>query len=99
MPLIGSANRDPQQFPDADHFDIGRSPNPHIAFGHGMHFCIGAPLARLEARVALTDLFSQLRDLRLAGGAGWEPRAALNVHGPASLPVQFEADAALVSGE
>lgn len=99
LPVIGSANRDAQQFPDADGFDIGRNPNPHIAFGQGMHFCVGAPLARLEARVALTDLFGRLRDLRLAAGNSWEPRAALNVHGPASLPVQFEADAAFVSRE
>ena len=99
LAVIGSANRDPQQFPDANRFDIGRNPNGHIAFGQGMHFCIGAPLARLEARIALTDLFSRLRSLRLTAGGSWEPRAALNVHGPASLPVEFEADAALVSRE
>jgi len=99
LPVIGSANRDPQQFPDPDRFDIARNPNPHIAFGQGMHFCIGAPLARMEARIALTDLFRRLRDLRLAPGEPWEPRAVLNVHGPASLPVEFEADAALVSRE
>src|SRR5204862_1257589 len=56
LPMIGSANRDPKQFPDAGRFDITRDPNPHIAFGHGIHACLGAPLARLEARIALTDL-------------------------------------------
>src|SRR5262249_35786801 len=55
LPMIGSANRDPRQFPDPGRFDIGRDPNPHIAFGHGLHACLGAPLARLEARVALAD--------------------------------------------
>jgi cytochrome P450 len=46
LPMIGSANRDTQQFPDAGRFDIARDPNPHIAFGHGIHSCLGAPLAR-----------------------------------------------------
>src|SRR5207302_5735975 len=54
LPLIGSANRDPKQFRDAGRFDITREPNPHIAFGHGIHACLGGPLARLEARIALT---------------------------------------------
>jgi cytochrome P450 len=55
LPMIGSANRDPKQFCDPNHFDITRDPNPHVAFGHGIHACLGAPLARLEARIALTD--------------------------------------------
>ncbi len=87
--LIGSANRDPKQFRDAGRFDVGRDPNPHIAFGHGIHFCIGAALSRLEARVALGDLLSRLKGVRLASDAPWEPRKALHVHGPARLPVCF----------
>jgi cytochrome P450 len=90
LAMIGSANRDPRQFPDASHFDVTRDPNPHLAFGLGPHFCLGAPLARLEARVALTDLLG-LKGLARAGAEPWEPRQAFHVHGPARLPVRFEA--------
>jgi cytochrome P450 len=93
--MVGSANRDPKRFPNAELFDIGRDPNPHIAFGHGIHFCIGAALARLEARVALTDLFSRMETIELASDEPWEPRKALHVHGPAHLPIRFTARAAL----
>jgi cytochrome P450 len=90
IPIAGAANRDPKVFAEPGRFDIGRSPNPHLAFGHGVHFCIGAPLARLEARVALQDLFSRLVNLELASAEPWEPRAALHVHGPSRLEVRFE---------
>jgi cytochrome P450 len=88
--VIGSANRDTKQFPDADRFDVKRDPNPHIAFGHGIHSCIGAPLARLEGRIALDDLL-ELRGLARADDVPWEPRESFHVHGPASLPVTFTA--------
>ncbi|XXX77279.1 cytochrome P450 [Sorangium sp. So ce134] len=90
LPVIGSANRDPQQIRDPGRFDIARDPNPHVGFGHGIHFCIGASLARLEARIALPDLLTRLRGLELASKEPWEPRKALIVHGPARLPVCFE---------
>jgi cytochrome P450 len=90
LPMIGSANRDPRQFADANRFDIMRDPNPHIAFGHGIHFCIGAPLSRLEARIGLTDLLERLEDVELASDEPWEPRQAFHVHGPNCLPIRFQ---------
>ncbi|HUE72302.1 MAG TPA: cytochrome P450 [Pirellulaceae bacterium] len=96
LPMIGSANRDERHFPAADQFDITRDPNPHIAFGHGVHFCLGATLARLEARIALTDLLARMDQIELASDAPWPPRRALNVHGPASLPIRLQTAKAAV---
>jgi cytochrome P450 len=90
--MMGSANRDPRQFPDADRFDIGRDPNPHVAFGHGIHFCLGAALSRMESKIALSDLLERFKNFELASDQPWEPRAALNVHGPTRLPIRFEVD-------
>ena len=86
---LGAANRDPAKFLHADRFDITRDPNPHLAFGHGIHFCIGAPLARLEAKIALTDLLERLTNLQLASDEPWEPRKGTHVHGPTRLPLRF----------
>jgi cytochrome P450 len=88
--MIGSANRDPTYFPDADRFDVTRSPNPHIAFGHGIHACLGAALARAEARVALPHLLSRLQRFEPATSEPWAPREALHVHGPAALPLRVK---------
>jgi len=60
---IGSANHDERVFADPERFDVRRSPNPHLAFGHGIHFCLGATLARLEARIALSVLADRLERL------------------------------------
>jgi cytochrome P450 PksS len=64
--LLASANRDESVFDRPDHLDLRRKPNPHVAFGVGSHLCLGAPLARLEGRVAFTSLLRELPDLRLA---------------------------------
>jgi cytochrome P450 len=90
LPIIGSANHDPKHFEDPGRFDVGRDPNPHVAFGHGIHFCLGAALSRLEARVALPDLLERLKGFELESREPWEPRQALHVHGPARLPIRFE---------
>lgn len=89
LAMIGSANRDPKQFPAPNRFDITRDPNPHIAFGHGLHFCLGAALARVEARIALSDLLTRLKNIEPASTDPWEPRRGLHVHGPTHLPIRF----------
>jgi cytochrome P450 len=61
---IAAANRDVRQFTDPDVFDVSRDPNPQIGFGRGIHFCVGAPLARLEGRVALNILLDRFPNLR-----------------------------------
>ncbi|MEO5312805.1 cytochrome P450 [Pseudarthrobacter sp. CC12] len=89
---IGSANRDGQQFLAAAEFDIDRSPNRHLAFGHGIHFCLGAPLARLEARIALEALLTRLPGLSLAPGAELERMESSIVYGLKELPVTWQRD-------
>ena len=87
LAMIGSANRDPARFAAPNVFNMDREPNEHIAFGVGRHFCLGAPLARLEARVALGDFLSRFGSFEMTGP--WEPRKGLHVLGPARLPIRF----------
>jgi pimeloyl-[acyl-carrier protein] synthase len=87
-PLFGAANRDPARFPNPDVLDITRDPNPHIAFGSGIHFCLGAPLARMEGQIAFATLACRLPNLTLVD----EKPAYRNMHlfrGLAELPVTF----------
>jgi cytochrome P450 len=86
---IGSANRDEAQFPNADSFDIRRTPNRHLAFGHGIHFCLGAPLARLEARIALTMLLERFYEIKRVPGVTLEATGSDLVYGVKHLPVTF----------
>jgi cytochrome P450 len=85
MLLIGSANRDAEQFPDPDRFDVERSPNNHLGFGFGIHHCLGAPLARMEAQVALATLVERAPALALAGEVTYKPNVVLR--GMEALPV------------
>jgi cytochrome P450 len=86
---IGSANRDESKFAKADEFEITRTPNPHIAFGNGIHFCLGAPLARLEARVVLAAILERMPGLARANDGPLEPVEGFIVHGVKSLSLRF----------
>jgi cytochrome P450 len=88
---IGSANRDERQFERPELFDVGRTPNRHLAFGHGIHFCLGAPLARLEARIALQSVLERLPGLALTPGAHLERMDSTIVYGVKELPVSWQA--------
>jgi cytochrome P450 len=83
--VLGAANRDPERFAHADDLDVARHPNPHLAFGQGPHFCLGAALSRREAQIAVPALLEHVRDLRLAAAPHWRPTAVLR--GLESLPL------------
>jgi cytochrome P450 len=85
--LFGSANRDDHAFPDADRFDINRRPERQVAFGRGIHFCLGASLARLEARIALQALLARHRDWDVDLDSAVRLRSG-PIRGYVSLPVQ-----------
>lgn len=87
--LLGAANRDPQRFANPTVFNIQREDNKHLAFGHGAHFCFGAPLARFEARLAISTMLERLPHLHLASDkADW--RGNMNLRGLATLPALFD---------
>ena len=87
---ISSANRDPDRFPDPDRLDLGRDTTGHLAFGHGIHYCLGASLARVEAEVALGALLARFPALSLAvppAELRWRPESLM--HGLEALPVRL----------
>ena len=88
LALLGAANRDPDQFADRDRLDITRTPNPHLSFGRGIHFCLGAPLARLEAQIAIAGLVARFPKLRLAGEPERSPTVTLR--GLTRLPLAVQ---------
>jgi cytochrome P450 len=88
MPFIGAADRDPAQFPDPDRLDLSRTPNRHIAFGLGIHFCLGAPLARVEGQIAINTLVQRFPKLALATDSP-QFRQSLTLRGLSTLPVAF----------
>jgi cytochrome P450 len=91
FPWLASANRDPEQFPEPERFDITRTPNRHVAFGHGIHFCIGAPLSRMEASVALPMILKQLPNLRVLHEESPELFEGRLLFGFRRLPIAFDA--------
>ena len=87
--FVNSANRDAAQFADPDRFDVGRTPNPHLTFGHGIHFCLGAPLARLEGQIAVARLAQRFPGIHLAGDRAPNWSDSLILRGILSLPVRL----------
>jgi cytochrome P450 len=88
--VIAAADRDPERFADPDTLNITRQDNKHLAFGRGMHYCLGAPLARMEGRIAIGTLLRRLPDLRLKGSPeslSWRPDPVMR--GLEGLPVEF----------
>lgn len=88
--VIAAADRDPERFPDPDTLDITRTDNRHLAFGTGIHYCLGAPLARMEGQIAINTLLRRMPDLRLKGSPeslSWRPDETMR--GLEALPVEF----------
>ncbi len=90
MPMLASANRDATQFPQPNSFDIRRSPNRHLTFGYGIHFCLGAPLARLESKIALTAILERLADIQCSQRESLEAVVSPIVYGLKHLPITFQ---------
>ncbi|MGA5652709.1 cytochrome P450 family protein [Streptomyces seoulensis] len=88
--VLAAADRDPERFADPDLLDLGRRDNQHLGYGHGIHYCVGAPLARLEGQTALATLLTRLPDLALAAEpAELRWRGGLIMRGLRTLPVEF----------
>jgi cytochrome P450 len=91
IPWLTAANRDERVFFQPNRFDIHRSPNPHLTFGHGIHFCLGAPLARLEAQIALRILLERYRDIAIASDVPVEHRNPWVMVAVTKLPLEVQA--------
>jgi cytochrome P450 len=87
--MLAAANRDPSVFHEPDRFDIGRADNRHLTFGFGIHFCIGAPLARLEAQIAFPILLRRLHGIALAAPPDWSD--SIVVRGLNRLMIRYRA--------
>ncbi len=87
MLLLGAGNRDPTRFPEPDRLDVGRADNRHLAFGQGAHFCLGAPLARVEAELAIGTLLRRFPDFDGDPSPPW--RESRTLHGPTSLELRL----------
>jgi cytochrome P450 len=86
---VAAANRDPAQFADPDRFDISREPRDHVALGEGIHFCIGAPLARMEGAIAIGSLLARYKRIRPAAPeAPVAYKGSFFLRGLASLPLE-----------
>jgi cytochrome P450 len=88
--VTSSANRDPARFTDPDRLDVSRDAGGHVGFGHGIHYCLGAPLARIEGEVAFRALISRFPALSLAAEPAtlrWRPSSL--IHGLETLPVRL----------
>jgi len=88
--FYGSANRDENAFERADEFDVGRNPNPHLGFGVGNHFCLGANLARSEMRIMLEEILVRIPDFEIAGAV--EQMRSNFIHGIKRMPIRFTAN-------
>lgn len=88
---LASADRDDSEYTDADRLDVTRGPRGHLAFGYGLHFCLGAPLARLEARIAFETLLRRLPVLELDAVGGLQYQSTVIMRGLAALPIRFKA--------
>ncbi|NEA36892.1 cytochrome P450 [Streptomyces sp. SID13031] len=90
LPYVGAANRDPARFSDPDTLDITRTNNRHLAFGHGPHWCIGAPMVQVQLRVLLEQLFSTFPEFHVRDDADLDWNTNLGFHGFRSLPIVFQ---------
>lgn len=90
LPMLASANRDETVFPQAHVFDPARTPNRHLTFGHGIHFCLGAPLARLESKIALRRLLERMDHIERVRDVPLEPVTSPIVYGMKHVPITFK---------